>query len=98
MRFLETAGERRVLRIGQEYTDVQVGVLVPVTDRHGSREQDRRIRKHRRQQRVRLDAIAHLFGQTHFGLLSQMITGAIEGLVFGAGVVGALTLVRRLRR
>ena len=47
---------------------------------------------------VRLDAIAHLFGQTHFGLLSQTITGAIEGLVFGAGVVGALTLVRRLRR
>ena len=44
---------------------------------------------------VRLDGIAHLFGEAGFGPLAQTVTGAIEGMVFGAGVVGALTLARR---
>jgi hypothetical protein len=47
---------------------------------------------------IRLDGIAHLFGETEFGRLSQAVTGALEGLVFGAGVVGALTLARLRRR
>jgi len=44
---------------------------------------------------IRLDAIAHLFGESGFGPVSQAVTGAIEGLVFGAGVVGALAFARR---
>jgi DNA-binding winged helix-turn-helix (wHTH) protein len=47
---------------------------------------------------IHLDGIARLLGETEFGRLSQAVTGAIEGLVFGAGVVGALALARRYRR
>jgi DNA-binding winged helix-turn-helix (wHTH) protein len=44
---------------------------------------------------VRLKPIGALFGESGFGPLSQTATGAVEGLVFGAGVVGALVLARR---
>jgi DNA-binding winged helix-turn-helix (wHTH) protein len=44
---------------------------------------------------IRLDAVAHLFGESSFGPVSQAVTGAIEGLVFGAGVVGTLAFARR---
>nr|WP_166176477.1 transcriptional regulator [Altererythrobacter segetis] len=47
---------------------------------------------------VRLDSIAHLLGESGFGRVSQTVTGAIEGTVFGAGVVGALTIGRRYLR
>jgi DNA-binding winged helix-turn-helix (wHTH) protein len=46
---------------------------------------------------VRLGSIARLFGESGFGRVAQAVTGAIEGLVFGAGMVGALTLARRDR-
>lgn len=45
---------------------------------------------------VRLDSISALFGEATFGRISQTVTGAIEGLVFGAGVVGAIVYARRL--
>jgi DNA-binding winged helix-turn-helix (wHTH) protein len=48
--------------------------------------------------RVRLDPIGALFGESGFGPVSQAVTGALEGLVFGAGVVGALVFARRLAR
>jgi DNA-binding winged helix-turn-helix (wHTH) protein len=47
---------------------------------------------------VRLGSIAHLFGENGFGPMSQAVTGAIEGMVFGAGMVGALTIGRRYQR
>jgi DNA-binding winged helix-turn-helix (wHTH) protein len=47
---------------------------------------------------VRLDSIARLFGENGFGPVSQAVTGATEGAVFGAGMVGALTLGRRYQR
>jgi hypothetical protein len=48
--------------------------------------------------RVRLAPIGQLFGEPGFGPVSQTVTGALEGAVFGAGVVGALVLARRIRR
>ena len=45
--------------------------------------------------RLRLDQIGRLFGETDLGPLSLAVTGAVEGLLFGACVVGAMTLVRR---
>ena len=45
--------------------------------------------------RLRLDPIGALFGETGFGPVSQLVTGALEGLLFGACVVGALILARR---
>ncbi len=47
---------------------------------------------------VHMDSIAHLLGEPSFGPVSQFVTGAIEGTVFGAGVVGALTFARQKRR
>ena len=47
---------------------------------------------------VRLGSIARLFREDGFGPVSQVVTGAIEGTVFGAGVVGALSIGRRYQR
>ena len=46
---------------------------------------------------VRLDPIARLFGESSFGPVSQVVTAALEGAMFGASVVGALAAVRRWR-
>lgn len=45
--------------------------------------------------RLRLDQVGALFGESGFGPLSQAVTGAIEGALFGACVVGAMILARR---
>jgi len=47
--------------------------------------------------RLRLDQVGALFGETGFGLASQAVTGALEGLLFGAAVAGAMALARRPR-
>ena len=44
---------------------------------------------------LRLDQIGALFGERAFGPLSQALTGALEGMLFGACVVGAMLLARR---
>jgi hypothetical protein len=45
--------------------------------------------------RIRLDAIGGLFGEPGFGPVSQAASGALEGMLFGACVVGALAWVAR---
>jgi DNA-binding winged helix-turn-helix (wHTH) protein len=45
--------------------------------------------------RLRLDRIGALFGESGFGPISQSATGAIEGLLLGACIVGAHILARR---
>jgi DNA-binding winged helix-turn-helix (wHTH) protein len=45
--------------------------------------------------RLRLDRIGALFGETGFGIVSQVATGALEGLLLGACIVGAHVLARR---
>jgi DNA-binding winged helix-turn-helix (wHTH) protein len=45
--------------------------------------------------RLRLDEIAGLFGETEFGSVSRLVTGALEGALFGGCVVGAMILARR---
>jgi DNA-binding winged helix-turn-helix (wHTH) protein len=35
---------------------------------------------------IRMDPIAPLFGEVHFGETTQIVMGALEGLLFGAGV------------
>ena len=45
--------------------------------------------------RLRLDAIGSLLGERGFGPLSRMATAALEGALFGAGIVGAMILARR---
>jgi hypothetical protein len=45
--------------------------------------------------RLRLDGIGDLFGEEGFGPLSQLVTGAMEGAMFGAFTVGAMVIARR---
>jgi DNA-binding winged helix-turn-helix (wHTH) protein len=45
--------------------------------------------------RLRLDQIGALFGESGFGLLSQIATGGLEGGLFGGCIVGALIVARR---
>lgn len=45
--------------------------------------------------RLRLDQIGGLFGETVFGPLSQMVTGGVEGALFGGCIVGAMMIARR---
>lgn len=45
--------------------------------------------------RLRLDHLGGLFGESGFGPVSQILTGALEGGLFAAFVVGAMVLARR---
>jgi len=45
--------------------------------------------------RIRLDQISGLFGESGFGPISRMVTGGLEGMLFAAGIVGAMNLARR---
>ncbi|MDP9423381.1 MAG: winged helix-turn-helix domain-containing protein [Pseudomonadota bacterium] len=45
--------------------------------------------------RLRLDVVGALLGESGFGPTTQLVTGALEGLLFGACVVGAMTFARR---
>lgn len=44
---------------------------------------------------LRLDRIGGLFGETGFGPVSQMVTGCLEGMLFGGFLVGAMLAARR---
>ena len=45
--------------------------------------------------RLRLDQLGGLFGESGFGPISQIVTGGLEGMLFGACIVGAMILARR---
>ena len=45
--------------------------------------------------RLRLDQISGLFGESGFGPTSQVVTGGLEGALFGACIVGAMSIARR---
>ena len=45
--------------------------------------------------RLRLDHIGGVVGEPGFGPLTQIVTGGLEGLLFGACVVGAMIIARR---
>ena len=45
--------------------------------------------------RLRLDPIGALFGEAGFGPVTQAFTGALEGLLFSACVIGAMIVARR---
>jgi DNA-binding winged helix-turn-helix (wHTH) protein len=45
--------------------------------------------------RLRLDPVGGLFGESGFGPVTQVVTGALEGMLFGGCVVGAMLLAKR---
>jgi DNA-binding winged helix-turn-helix (wHTH) protein len=45
--------------------------------------------------RLRLDLMGGLFGERGFGPISQIVTGALEGALFGGCIVGAMIIARR---
>ncbi|HKG21057.1 MAG TPA: hypothetical protein VKC34_04095, partial [Blastocatellia bacterium] len=44
---------------------------------------------------VTMDPLAFLFGEVRFGQTTQIVLGAIEGLLFGCGVMGGIRLAGR---
>jgi hypothetical protein len=42
-----------------------------------------------------MDPLAPLFGEVHFGETTQIVMGAIEGLLFGTGVASGIEVARR---
>lgn len=47
------------------------------------------------QSRLRLDQIGSTFGEDAFGLISQIVTGGLEGMLFAGCMTGAILLARR---
>lgn len=45
--------------------------------------------------RLRLDQIGGLFGESGFGPISQIVTGGLEGALFGGCIVGAMVIAQR---
>lgn len=45
--------------------------------------------------RLRLDPTGSLFGEPGFGPISEIVTGGLEGILFGGCIVGAMILARR---
>jgi hypothetical protein len=45
--------------------------------------------------RLRFDQFGLVLGERGFGPVSQSVTGALEGFLFAAGIVGAMLLARR---
>jgi hypothetical protein len=45
--------------------------------------------------RLRLDRLGSLFGESDLGPVTQIATGALEGALFGACLVGAMTIARK---
>ena len=47
---------------------------------------------------INIDGLGHWFGETHFGMTSQVGLGAIEGFLFGAGIAVAVRYSANLLR
>ena len=47
------------------------------------------------QSRLRLDQIGATFGEDGFGVISQIVTGGMEGMLFAGSMTGAILLARR---
>ena len=45
--------------------------------------------------RLGVDQVGGLFGESGFGAIARFVTGAMEGVLFGACIVGAMVLARR---
>jgi DNA-binding winged helix-turn-helix (wHTH) protein len=50
------------------------------------------------QSRLRLDQLGAWLGETSFGPISLIVTGGLEGALFGSCVIGAMTIARRTLR
>ncbi|HXG91444.1 MAG TPA: winged helix-turn-helix domain-containing protein [Blastocatellia bacterium] len=44
---------------------------------------------------IRMEPLASFFGEVHFGRTSQVVMGALEGLMFGAGVMSGIEMAAR---
>ena len=53
------------------------------------------LARHVPKSRLRLDPIGGLFGESGFGAISQIVTGGMEGALFGGCIAGAMILARR---
>jgi hypothetical protein len=47
---------------------------------------------------MRMDPLATFFGEVRFGQTTQLVLGAMEGLLFGGGTISGMEIAARLRR
>jgi len=85
---------RRALAIGGA-SGLAAGVLIPLLGGRMMAGSLDLLARQFPESRLRLDQIGTLFGEAGLGPVSQAVTGGLEGLLFGAGVVGAMALARR---
>jgi len=72
-----------------------VGILIPLLGGRLMGGSLDLLARHFPGSRLRLDQISGLFGETGFGPVSQIVTGALEGFLFGGCIVGAMIIARR---
>ncbi|MES2755115.1 MAG: winged helix-turn-helix domain-containing protein [Pseudomonadota bacterium] len=68
------------------------GIVVPLLGGHMLGGSLALLAQHFPDSRLGIGAIGKLFGEADFGPLAQLVTGALEGALFGAGVIGAMML------
>jgi DNA-binding winged helix-turn-helix (wHTH) protein len=70
------------------------GVLIPLLGGHMLGGSLDLLARHFPSSRLRLDQIGTVLGEPGFGLISQSVTGGVEGAVFSACIVAALLLAK----
>ncbi|NND71552.1 MAG: hypothetical protein HKN43_08225, partial [Rhodothermales bacterium] len=43
---------------------------------------------------LQLDRLGTVLGELHFGEATQSVLGGVEGLMFGCGVIGAMSIMK----
>ena len=92
------ATHARSLRRGTAYAALAgggAGLLVPLLGGRLMGGSLDLLARHFPDSRLRLDSIGGLLGESGFGPIAQLVTGALEGMLFGGCVVGAMILARR---
>lgn len=76
-------------------TGAASGVLIPLLGGRGMAGSLDLLARHFPNSRLRFEGITGLFGEQGFGPISQTLTGALEGGLYGACIVGAMVMARQ---
>ena len=80
---------------GAGISGAAAGALIPLAGGHLMGGSLNLLAQSFAESRLQLDRFGLLFGELHFGLATEVALGAVEGLLFGSCVVGALVLMER---
>ena len=82
--------------VGAGLAGAAVGVLIPLAGGRLMGGSLDLLAKSFADSRLRLDTFGPLFGELHFGQLTQVVLGGIEGFLFASCVIGAIVVMHRL--